>query len=58
MTRRFQKHLIYGAPSSGATPPPAAKGVVAVWQNWITERVGDKLDNLASLVDDQQALPM
>ena len=40
---------------TGATPPPAAKGVVAVWQNWITERVGDKLDNLASLVDDQQA---
>ena len=40
---------------TGAIPPPAAKGVVAVWQNWITERVGDKLDNLASLVDDQQA---
>ena len=40
---------------TGATPPPAAKGVVAVWQNWITERVGNKLDNLASLVDDQQA---
>ncbi|GIR46319.1 MAG: hypothetical protein CM15mP55_2950 [Hyphomicrobiales bacterium] len=40
---------------TGASPPPAAKSVVAVWQNWITERVGDKLDNLASLVDDQQA---
>ena len=40
---------------TGATPPPAAKSVVAVWQNWITERVGDKLDNLTSLVDDQQA---
>ncbi|MEC8098659.1 MAG: cobaltochelatase subunit CobT, partial [Pseudomonadota bacterium] len=40
---------------TGATPPPAAKGVVAAWQNWITERVGGKLDNLASLVDDQQA---
>ena len=40
---------------TGATPPPAAKSVVAVWQNWITERVGDKLDNLAPLVDDQKA---
>ena len=40
---------------TGASPPPAAEGLVAVWQNWITERVGDKLNNLASLVDDQQA---
>ena len=39
---------------TGAAPPPAAEGVVAAWQSWITERVGDKLDNLASLVDDQQ----
>ena len=40
---------------TGTTPPPAAQGVVAAWQSWISERIGDKLDNLATLVDDQQA---
>ena len=40
---------------TGAPPPPAAQGVVAAWQDWINERVGDKLTNLAALTDDQQA---
>ena len=62
MTREragFRSTGIYGAEAlTGAAPPPAAEGVVAAWQSWITERVGDKLDNLASLVDDQQGLQM
>ena len=40
---------------TGTPPPPAAQGVVAAWQSWISERVGDKLDNLEPLMNDQQA---
>ena len=39
-----------------AMPVPAtANGVVDAWRDWVDERVGDKLDNLADVMNDQRA---
>ncbi|MFY9623185.1 MAG: cobaltochelatase subunit CobT [Rhodoplanes sp.] len=39
---------------TGASPPPAARKIVELWQPWIEARAGRDLDRLIKLIEDQR----
>jgi cobaltochelatase CobT len=39
---------------TGATPPPAARRIVELWQPWIEQRAGRDLDRLGKLIENQR----
>ena len=40
---------------SGQHPPAAAAPAVSAWQEWIEDRIGDGLDDLVDIINDQNA---
>ena len=47
-------HLLAWQAFSGRTLPPAPAKAAALWEPWIRERVGTRLDQLATLLGDQK----